>query len=138
MMSPSRTSAISPPDAASGDMCPMLRPEVLRKIREVCRNLPIYKQVSDVKIRHEEFEKTSTNKIKRTQSQPDSPKVKEKPKKEKKEKVKEEKIKEDKPKEKKAKEDKPKEKKIKEDKSKEKKAREDKSKEKKAKETGNE
>lgn len=112
--------------------------EVLRKIREVCRNLPIYKQVSDVKIRDEEFEKTSTNKIKRKQSQPDSPKVKEKPKKEKKEKVKEEKIKEDKPKEKKTKEDKPKEKKIKEDKSKEKKAREDKSKEKKAKETGNE
>lgn len=39
--------------------------ELLNKIREVCKGLPFYKQISDVKIRDREFEKTSTNKIKR-------------------------------------------------------------------------
>ncbi len=39
--------------------------EVLRSIRNACRELPIYKQISKVVIRDREFEKTSTNKIKR-------------------------------------------------------------------------
>lgn len=39
--------------------------EVLRSIRDACRELPIYKQISNVKIRDKEFEKTTTNKIKR-------------------------------------------------------------------------
>jgi len=34
-------------------------------IREVCKELPFYKRVSDVEIRKEEFAKTTTNKIKR-------------------------------------------------------------------------
>ena len=39
--------------------------EVLRSIRAACRELPIYKQISKVVIRDREFEKTSSNKIKR-------------------------------------------------------------------------
>ena len=39
--------------------------EVLKSIREVCKELPIYKQISNVKIRDEEFEKTTSRKIKR-------------------------------------------------------------------------
>ncbi len=39
--------------------------EVLRQIREACKELPIYKQISAVKIRDTEFEKTTSNKIKR-------------------------------------------------------------------------
>ncbi|HBL40589.1 MAG TPA: AMP-dependent synthetase, partial [Ruminococcaceae bacterium] len=39
--------------------------EVLRSIRNACKELPIYKQISKVVIRDKEFEKTSTNKIKR-------------------------------------------------------------------------
>ena len=34
-------------------------------ISEVCRELPIYKRISDIEIRKEEFAKTTTNKIKR-------------------------------------------------------------------------
>lgn len=34
-------------------------------ISEVCRELPIYKRISDIEIRQEEFAKTTTNKIKR-------------------------------------------------------------------------
>lgn len=34
-------------------------------IHEVCKELPIYKRISDIEIRKEEFEKTTTNKIKR-------------------------------------------------------------------------
>ena len=34
-------------------------------INECCKELPIYKHISDVEIRKEEFEKTTTNKIKR-------------------------------------------------------------------------
>ncbi len=39
--------------------------EVLRSIKDACRELPIYKQISSVVIRDKEFEKTTTNKIKR-------------------------------------------------------------------------
>lgn len=39
--------------------------EVLAGIKEACKALPIYKQISNVVIRDEEFEKTSSNKIKR-------------------------------------------------------------------------
>ncbi len=39
--------------------------EVLRSIRNACKELPIYKQISNVKIRDNEFEKTTSNKIKR-------------------------------------------------------------------------
>lgn len=39
--------------------------EVLRSIKEACRELPIYKQITNVVIRNNEFEKTTTNKIKR-------------------------------------------------------------------------
>lgn len=39
--------------------------EVMKSIRAACRHLPIYKQISEVIIRDEEFEKTTTNKIKR-------------------------------------------------------------------------
>ena len=34
-------------------------------INSVCKDLPIYKRISDVEIREEEFAKTTTNKIKR-------------------------------------------------------------------------
>lgn len=34
-------------------------------VREACKDLPIYKKVSDVEIREKEFNKTTTNKIKR-------------------------------------------------------------------------
>lgn len=40
-------------------------PEVLRNIRNACRELPVYKQISRVIIRDKEFDKTTTNKIKR-------------------------------------------------------------------------
>ena len=39
--------------------------EVLKSIKEVCKELPIYKQISSVKIRDTEFEKTTSKKIKR-------------------------------------------------------------------------
>ncbi len=39
--------------------------EVLKSIREACKELPIYKQISSVRIRDEEFEKTTSRKIKR-------------------------------------------------------------------------
>lgn len=39
--------------------------EVLRKIRDACKELPIYKQISRVIIRDKEFDKTTSNKIKR-------------------------------------------------------------------------
>ena len=39
--------------------------EVLSAIRKACKELPIYKQVANVKIRDKEFEKTTSNKIKR-------------------------------------------------------------------------
>lgn len=39
--------------------------EVMKAIKKACRNLPVYKQISRVEIRDEEFEKTSSNKIKR-------------------------------------------------------------------------
>lgn len=42
------------------------REEKLKEdIHEVCKELPIYKRISDIEIRKEEFEKTTTNKIKR-------------------------------------------------------------------------
>ena len=34
-------------------------------IAETCKELPMYKKISDIEIRKEEFEKTTTNKIKR-------------------------------------------------------------------------
>ena len=34
-------------------------------IKNVCKELPMYKRISDIEIRKEEFEKTTTNKIKR-------------------------------------------------------------------------
>ena len=34
-------------------------------ISEACKELPIYKRISDIEIRKEEFAKTTTNKIKR-------------------------------------------------------------------------
>ena len=34
-------------------------------ISEACNELPIYKHISDIEIREKEFEKTTTNKIKR-------------------------------------------------------------------------
>ena len=34
-------------------------------IQNVCKELPMYKRISDIEIRKEEFEKTTTNKIKR-------------------------------------------------------------------------
>ena len=39
--------------------------EVLKSIKKACADLPIYKQISKVKIRDSEFPKTSSNKIKR-------------------------------------------------------------------------
>lgn len=39
--------------------------EVLRSIKDACKELPIYKQIAKVKIRDNEFEKTTSNKIKR-------------------------------------------------------------------------
>ena len=40
--------------------------ETLKKdINEVCKELPVYKHISEIKIRKEEFAKTTTNKIKR-------------------------------------------------------------------------
>lgn len=42
------------------------REEKLKEdIHDVCKELPIYKRISDIEIRKEEFEKTTTNKIKR-------------------------------------------------------------------------
>ena len=38
----------------------------MRGIRNACKQLPLYKQISRVVIRDEEFEKTSSNKIKRS------------------------------------------------------------------------
>ena len=35
-------------------------------IQNVCKELPMYKRISDIEIRKEEFEKTTTNKINRT------------------------------------------------------------------------
>ena len=34
-------------------------------IAEACKELPTYKKITDIKIRKEEFEKTTTKKIKR-------------------------------------------------------------------------
>lgn len=39
--------------------------QVLKSIRAACKELPVYKQISKVVIRDNEFEKTTTNKIKR-------------------------------------------------------------------------
>lgn len=39
--------------------------EVMAAIRNACKELPIYKQIANVKIRDVEFEKTTSNKIKR-------------------------------------------------------------------------
>lgn len=39
--------------------------EVLKSIKNACKELPIYKQISSVIIRDKEFEKTTSNKIKR-------------------------------------------------------------------------
>ena len=39
--------------------------EVLKSIKKACVELPIYKQITKVKIRDNEFPKTSSNKIKR-------------------------------------------------------------------------
>ena len=39
--------------------------EVLKSIKDACKELPIYKQITNVKIRDREFEKTTSNKIKR-------------------------------------------------------------------------
>ena len=40
--------------------------EVLKKdISKVTKELPVYKHITDIKIREEEFKKTTTNKIKR-------------------------------------------------------------------------
>lgn len=39
--------------------------EVMAAIRNACKELPIYKQIASVKIRDKEFEKTTSNKIKR-------------------------------------------------------------------------
>lgn len=39
--------------------------QVLNSIRKACKELPIYKQISKVIIRDKEFEKTTSNKIKR-------------------------------------------------------------------------
>ncbi|MBR4049427.1 MAG: AMP-binding protein [Clostridia bacterium] len=39
--------------------------EVLKSIKNACKELPIYKQISNVIIRDKEFEKTTSNKIKR-------------------------------------------------------------------------
>ena len=40
--------------------------EVLKKdISQVCEELPVFKKITDIEIRDEEFEKTTTNKIKR-------------------------------------------------------------------------
>ena len=38
---------------------------MLKSIKKACADLPIYKQISKVKIRDSEFPKTSSNKIKR-------------------------------------------------------------------------
>lgn len=46
--------------------------EVLKSIKEVCKELPIYKQISSVIIRDEEFEKTTSKKIKRFKAKKDS------------------------------------------------------------------
>ena len=42
-----------------------LQSKVKSDINEVCRTLPIYKKISEIEIRKEEFVKTTTNKIKR-------------------------------------------------------------------------
>lgn len=39
--------------------------EVLKDIKNICKQLPVYKQISEVKIRETEFPKTSSNKIRR-------------------------------------------------------------------------
>ena len=39
--------------------------ELKNDINEACKELPIYKRISNVEIRKEEFAKTTTNKIKR-------------------------------------------------------------------------
>lgn len=39
--------------------------EVMKNIKRVCKDLPVYKQISKVVIRDKEFDKTTTNKIKR-------------------------------------------------------------------------
>ncbi len=44
---------------------PLTEDEVKAKIREVLKPLPVYKQIKDVIIHEEEFEKTTTKKIKR-------------------------------------------------------------------------
>ncbi len=49
--------------------------QVLKSIRTACKELPVYKQISRVIIRDDEFEKTTTNKIKRnTKSKKDDDK----------------------------------------------------------------
>ncbi len=48
--------------------------EVLKSIKEACKELPIYKQISSVVIRDEEFEKTTSKKIKRFKTKKDSEK----------------------------------------------------------------
>jgi len=39
--------------------------EVLKDIKKVSRDLPVYKQISKIVIRDEEFDKTTSKKIKR-------------------------------------------------------------------------
>ncbi len=53
-------------DPASDEALQSNLEAILRKdIDDVCKPLPIYKQVAKVKLRHEEFVKTTSNKIKR-------------------------------------------------------------------------
>ena len=39
--------------------------QLKKDIAEVCKELPMYKKISKIEIREKEFEKTTTNKIKR-------------------------------------------------------------------------
>ena len=44
---------------------PLTEAELIKQIREATATLPDYKRISQVHIRKEEFEKTTSNKIKR-------------------------------------------------------------------------
>ena len=43
----------------------MLKETLKKDIFEACKELPVYKKITDIEIRKKEFEKTTTNKIKR-------------------------------------------------------------------------
>ena len=44
---------------------PNIEDKIKTDINKICKDLPVYKKITKVEIRKNEFEKTTTNKIKR-------------------------------------------------------------------------